>query len=167
MEAEIVSMTAKLLGGGSPDKKNVCGAITSGGTESILTAIRATRDYMQKRKKISFPRNVRSFCFSYRTSFSLHRYFSRIIAISAHAAVYKAAEYFKIQLIRVGVDKEGRMRVDEVKKKINKNTILIYTSAPSYPHGAIDPIAALSGALAYDCCLHVDACLGGFCFTFF
>lgn len=55
MEAEIVSMTAKLLGGGSPDKKNVCGAITSGGTESILTAIRVTRDYMQKRKKISFP----------------------------------------------------------------------------------------------------------------
>jgi hypothetical protein len=54
MEAEIVSMTAKLLGGGSPEK-NVCGAITSGGTESILTAIRVTRDYMQKRKKISFP----------------------------------------------------------------------------------------------------------------
>ena len=35
--------------------------------------------------------------------------------------MYKAAEYFKIQLIRVGVDKEGRMKVDEVKKKINKN----------------------------------------------
>ena len=81
--------------------------------------------------------------------------------------MYKAAEYFKIQLIRVGVDKEGRMRVDEVKKKINKNTILIYTSAPSYPHGAIDPIAALSEiALAYDCCLHVDACLGGFVLPF-
>jgi len=55
---------------------------------------------MQKRKKISFP--------------------EMIIAISAHAAVYKAAEYFKIQLIRVAVDKEGRMKVDEVKKKINK-----------------------------------------------
>lgn len=81
--------------------------------------------------------------------------------------MYKAAEYFKIQLIRVGVDKEGRMRVDEVKKKINKNTILIYTSAPSYPHGAIDPIAALTEiALAYDCCLHVDACLGGFVLPF-
>ena len=39
--------------------------------------------------------------------------------------MYKAAEYFKIQLIKVGVDKEGRMKVDEVKKKINKNTILI------------------------------------------
>ena len=39
--------------------------------------------------------------------------------------MYKAAEYFKILLIKVGVDKEGRMKVDEVKKKINKNTILI------------------------------------------
>ena len=37
-------------------------------------------------------------------------YFSRIVAISAHAAVYKAAEYFEIQLIKV-VDKEGRMKV--------------------------------------------------------
>ena len=65
--------------------------------------------------------------------------------------MYKAAEYFKIQLIKVGVDKEGRMKVDEVKKKINKNTILIYASAPSYPHGAIDPIAALSEvAITYD-----------------
>ena len=44
---------------------------------------------------------------------------------------------------------------------------MIYTSAPSYPHGAIDPIAALSEiALAYDCCLHVDACLGGFVLPF-
>ncbi len=81
--------------------------------------------------------------------------------------MYKAAEYFKMQLIKVGVDKEGRMKVDEVKKKINKNTILIYASAPSYPHGAIDPIAALSEvAITYDCCLHVDACLGGFVLPF-
>ena len=81
--------------------------------------------------------------------------------------MYKAAEYFKIQLIKVGVDREGRMKVDEVKKKINKNTILIYASAPSYPHGAIDPIAALSEvAITYDCCLHVDACLGGFVLPF-
>lgn len=105
--------------------------------------------------------------FFFHVSFNLPRYFSRIIAISAHAAVYKAAEYFKIQLIRVGVDEEGRMKVEEVKKKINKNTILIYASAPSYPHGAIDPIGTLSEiAIAYDCCLHVDACLGGFVLPF-
>ena len=55
--------------------------------------------------------------FFFYVSFNLPRYFSRIIAISAHAAVYKAAEYFKIQLIRVGVDEEGRMKVEEVKKR--------------------------------------------------
>lgn len=81
--------------------------------------------------------------------------------------MYKAAEYFNIHLIKVGVDREGRMKVNEVKNKINKNTILIYASAPSYPHGAIDPISSLSElALDYKCCLHVDACLGGFVLPF-
>jgi sphinganine-1-phosphate aldolase len=55
MEAEVVSMTAKLLGAGSWDKNSICGSITSGGTESILTAVRVSRDYMQKRRKILLP----------------------------------------------------------------------------------------------------------------
>ena len=84
MEAEIVNMTAAMLGGGVGSGLGVCGLMTSGGTESILTALRATRDYMRTTKGITRP--------------------EMIVAVSAHAAVYKAAEYFDITLRRVPVD---------------------------------------------------------------
>ena len=147
MEAEVVSMTASLLGGCSATNPDVCGLMTSGGTESILTAIRATRDYMRVTRQIRRP--------------------EMIVAVSAHAAVYKAAEYFNIQIVRVPVDKHFRMDVSATARAIGKNTILIYASAPGYPHGAVDPVEDLA-ALAKKCgvCLHVDACLGGFVLPF-
>merc|ERR1719232_1508901 len=43
MEAEVASMTASLLNGGD---ENVVGGVTSGGTESIFLAIRATVRYL-------------------------------------------------------------------------------------------------------------------------
>ena len=55
--------------------------MTSGGTESILSAVKASRDYMRATRGIRKP--------------------EMIIANSAHAAFYKAAEYFCIKLIRV------------------------------------------------------------------
>ena len=54
--------------------------MTSGGTESILTAVKASRDYMCHARGIKHPEMV--------------------IAQSAHAAFFKAAEYFKIRLIK-------------------------------------------------------------------
>ena len=89
--------------------------------------------------------------------------FYRIVSVSAHAAVYKAAEYFKINIVRVPTDEHGQMNVAAVKRALSRRTILIYASAPTYPHGVIDPIEELSDiALGQRCCLHVDACLGGF-----
>ena len=50
---------------------------------------------------------------------------------------------------------------------INKNTILLVGSAPSYPFGTIDPIEDLGElALQNKIPLHVDACLGGFLLPF-
>jgi sphinganine-1-phosphate aldolase len=43
-EAEIIAMTAVMLG----NVPGVCGAVTSGGTESILMACKAHRDYYAK-----------------------------------------------------------------------------------------------------------------------
>ena len=40
-----------------------------------------------------------------------------------------------VQILQeIGVDTSGRMKISEVLKAITKNTILIYASAPSYPH---------------------------------
>lgn len=70
-----------ILGAGGPDgNQEVCGAMTSGGTESILSAVKATRDYMRFTKGVRRPQ--------------------MIVAVSAHSAYYKAAEYFNIQLIQ-------------------------------------------------------------------
>ena len=68
---------------GGPDGSNpeVCGAMTSGGSESILTAVKASRDYMRAVRGIRKP--------------------EMIIGDSAHAAFFKAAEYFKIRLVKV------------------------------------------------------------------
>ena len=55
-EAEVVAMTADLLG--SKEKASggqVCGNMTSGGTESILLAMKTSRDYMKMKKGITRP----------------------------------------------------------------------------------------------------------------
>ncbi|KAL2253780.1 sphingosine-1-phosphate lyase isoform X1 [Sesamum indicum] len=147
-EAEVVAMTASLLG--SNEKASggqICGNMTSGGTESILLAVKTSRDYMKVKKGITSP--------------------EMIIPVSAHSAYDKAAHYFKIKLWRVPVDQDFRADVKAVKRHINRNTILIVGSAPGFPHGIIDPIEEL-GELAstYKICLHVDLCLGGFVLPF-
>lgn len=42
LEAEVIAMTATLLGGGPDGEPNVCGAMTGGGTESILSAVKVS-----------------------------------------------------------------------------------------------------------------------------
>ena len=76
MEAEVVAMVGSLLGGGPGGRPGVCGAMTSGGTESILSAIKASRDYMAAARGVRRRPNM-------------------VIAASAHAAYWKASEYFK------------------------------------------------------------------------
>lgn len=147
MEAEIVQMTAGLVGGYDTSLE-LCGSMTSGGTESILTAVKASRDYMRAHKNIRDP--------------------EMIVGPSAHAAFIKAAEYFKIKLVKAPLDSNTHcLTARAVKRYISKNTILVVASAPGYPHGVLDEVAEI-GALCqkYDILLHVDACLGGFVLPF-
>jgi glutamate/tyrosine decarboxylase-like PLP-dependent enzyme len=80
----------------------------------------------------------------------------------------KACEVLGIRLIHVPVDpKTSRFCAKAARKRMSSDTILIYASAPSFPHGTIDPIEDLSKlALEYNCGLHVDCCLGGFFLPF-
>ncbi len=137
-EAEIVRMTANMLGGGA----EVVGTVSSGGTESILLAMKTYRDW-GRAKGIRKP--------------------EMILPVTAHAAFEKACEYFKIKPVRIPMDANGQADVAAVKRAITSNTVVIVGSAPNFPHGAIDPIEALSElARARGIGFHTDACLGGF-----
>ena len=141
-EAEIVSMTAHMLGADHTDDP-VVGTVTSGGTESILLAMRTYRDWARITRGVKHPELV--------------------APTTAHAAFDKAAQSFGIKLRRVPVGTDYRVNIDAVAAAINRNTIALVGSAPSFPHGAIDPIAELAAlANSRGIGLHVDACLGGF-----
>lgn len=148
-ESEIVSMTARMLSEGVPEsvRENLCGSVTSGGSESILLAMKTYRDMAYAERGVRNP--------------------EMIAPITAHAAFDKAAQYFKIKLRKVPVDKNFRADVAEVKKAINSNTVVIVGSAPAFPHGTIDPIEEMSEiALSKKIPFHTDACLGGFILPF-
>ena len=147
-ESEIVSMTARMLGAdateaGSDTDSDICGVVSSGGTESILLAVKTYRDWARDQKKITHP---------------------EIIApVSAHAAFDKAAEYFNIKIRRIPVDADYRADVTAARRTLNRNTIALVGSAPCFPHGVVDPIEELSDlARERGIGFHTDACLGGF-----
>lgn len=55
-EAEVVAMTAALFGSKhSASGGRVCGNMTSGGTESILMAVKTTRDFMRASRGVTDP----------------------------------------------------------------------------------------------------------------
>jgi len=139
-EAEIVAMTADMLNGPRGD---ACGTLSSGGTESIMLAMKAYRDWARETKGITKP--------------------EMIVPITAHAAFDKASQYCGIKTIHIPVDSMFRADVNEARKALSWNTVVIVGSAPSFPHGAIDPIEELSElARQHNIGFHTDACLGGF-----
>ncbi len=139
MENDIISFAAKHLNGDD----NISGNFTSGGTESILLAVKTARDYMRAKRNIVEP--------------------EIIVPITAHAAFHKAAHYLGIKLRKIGVDENLKARLDELEDAINENTILIVGSAPSYAYGVIDPIESMAAiAKKHNVLFHTDACMGGF-----
>ncbi len=146
-EAEIVAMTAEMLGGrqtrGLGADKEICGTASSGGTESILLAMKAYRDWGRQVKGVRYP--------------------EMIAPNTAHAAFEKAAQYFGMRIRKIPVDKTLRADLQAAQKALNRNTVVIVGSAPSFPHGVIDPITELSElARQRGIGFHTDACLGGF-----
>jgi sphinganine-1-phosphate aldolase len=144
-ESELIAMTSHLL-----HNESGVGCTTSGGTESIMLAIKAHWIYYGKRRGISHPELV--------------------CATNVHAAVDKACEVFGIR--KVTIDCNNRttnytLCPKQVEGRITSNTIMIVASAPNYPQGTIDPIEEL-GAIAqrFRIGFHVDACLGGFVLPF-
>ncbi|HVZ36007.1 MAG TPA: aminotransferase class V-fold PLP-dependent enzyme, partial [Polyangiaceae bacterium] len=149
-EAEIVSMTARLLGANDEARSGqpaIVGTVTSGGTESILLAMKAYRDRARVELGIHEPEIV--------------------TPDTAHAAFDKAAEYFGIRRVNVPVTADLRADVQAMSAAITARTIALVASTPSYPHGVIDPVSELAAvARNRGIGLHVDACLGAFILPF-
>jgi glutamate/tyrosine decarboxylase-like PLP-dependent enzyme len=135
MENALVGAAAKLLGGGPA----TVGTATSGGTESLILAVKAARD---ARSDLATPRLV--------------------VPSTAHAAFAKAAHYLRVALDVVPVGPDLRADPAATAAAIGPDTVLVAASAPSYAHGVVDPVPAIAAAAAergVRC--HVDACFGG------
>lgn len=144
-ENEVVGMCIDHLGGDA----ECVGNFTSGGTESILLAVKAARDAFNAvhpgvQAQIVLPR-------------------------TAHAAFFKAAHYFGIEPVIVEVDGDTYQAIPAaMEAAITERTCLLVGSASEYAHGVIDPIPEL-GQIALKHCvrLHVDGCIGAFVLPFF
>lgn len=143
LETEIIATTAGLLNA-TPD---VCGVVTSGGTESCLLAVKTYRDLARSQRRVRRP--------------------EMILPVTAHVAWFKASEYFEVAVRLLPLDENFRAEVSRLEQLVNRNTVMILGSAPEYPHGLIDPIERMGEVAArHGVPLHVDACVGGFVLPF-
>ena len=143
IQSDVVGACAQLFHGGPA----VAGFMTSGGTESILMAVKAARERARAERNVTEPEMV--------------------LADSAHAAFHKAAHYFGVHVHKVPVRADFRCDVDAMAAQVNGNTALVVGSAPQYPQGVIDPIPELAAlAATVGASMHVDACMGGFVLPF-
>ena len=143
IQSEVVGWTAGLLNG--PDTAS--GFLTSGGTESILCAVKAARERARIERGITEP--------------------EIIVSASAHAAFHKGAHLFGLKLHKAPVQDDWTADVDAMADHLSENTVLVVGSAPQYPQGVIDDIpriAALAAEVDANC--HVDGCMGGFVLPF-
>lgn len=145
LETDVVRAVIDLLRGDS----NAVGHLTSGGTESIMLAVKTARDMARVTKPhIKEPEMV--------------------LPKTAHAAFHKAAHYLSIKPVLVDIDPQTfKVRAQDMQKAITENTILMVASAPSYSQGVIDPIAEIGSiAQTHNVLFHVDACVGGLHLSF-
>ncbi|MBL8785014.1 MAG: aspartate aminotransferase family protein [Deltaproteobacteria bacterium] len=142
MEREVIEMTASMLN--APPE--AVGTMTSGGTESLLLAVKTYRD--RARSKRLLPRLGRP---------------NMVVPETIHVAFDKAGHLFGVEKRVARTDAFGAVDVDHMARLVDRNTIMLAGSAPQYVHGTVDPIPAIGElALRTGLPLHVDACFGGF-----
>ena len=143
IQNDVVAIVADWLQGGA----DAAGFLTTGGTESLLMAVKAARERGRRERNIALP-NV-------------------VLPTSAHAAFEKGCYYFGLESRRVPVRDDWRADADAMADAIDDNTVLVVASAPQYPQGVIDPVADVAALAAErDINCHVDACMGGVTLTY-
>lgn len=158
LERDVVAMTSSILSGSTPppssdadaaadsasESSRVRGQVTSGGSESILLAVLAAREY-------SF-RTGKCVCFGDEA-----RRPEIVLAASAHAAFFKAAHYFgmRVKVVKPSSSSSSssgaasaaagaRLTASDVRRHLTRNTVLVVASAPSFPHGIVDDVEGIA-----------------------
>ena len=141
MEEEVVGMALDLFHG----PLGAAGFMTSGGTESIVIAVKAARDWGRAQRRDRAHRG------------------NLVLPVSAHPAFDKAAGLMDLEVRRLPVAPDFRADPAALAQALDTDTIMLVGSAPCFPYGVVDPIPALSElALSRGAWLHVDACVGGY-----
>jgi len=145
VETDVVRAIINVLHGDS----NAVGHLTTGGTESIILAVKTARDMARATQPhVKEPEMV--------------------LPKTAHAAFHKAAHYLSVKPVVVDIDPQTfKVRAENMEKAITENTILLVASSPSYSQGVIDPIAEIGEiAQSHNLLFHVDGCVGGLHLSF-
>ena len=140
MERTVVGFGLNLLN--APEDGD--GTMTSGGSESILLAVKTARDHAALSGRGMVDAEI-------------------IAPMSAHPAFDKAAHLMRLKLVRVPLGDDLLPDLAAMKAAITPRTFMMVGSAPCFPFGLIEPIEALGAlAQAHGLWLHVDSCVGGY-----
>ena len=140
MEQEVVGMGLDLFHA----PVGAAGNMTSGGTESIVMAVKACRDWARaERGERWFRGNL-------------------VLPASAHPAFDKAAALMDLEVRRVPLGPGYVADPAAMAGVMDEATMMIVGSVPCFSFGTIDPLFALSDiAVKHRVWLHADACVGG------
>ena len=135
-EGEIIAMTSDLLHGTG------VGVVTSGGSESLITALYSYREQAREARGVTRP-NV-------------------VMPVTAHVALDKGAHWMGIEMRHAPLTDGYVADVAAMAGLIDDQTIALVGSAANYAHGLIDPIEEIAAlATSHGIGMHVDGCLGG------
>ena len=135
-ESEIIAMTLDMLHGEAARERGLepCGVIGSGGSESIISAIYAHREWARAEKGIDAPQ--------------------MILPETAHVAFDKGAHYFGVEVVRAPVDaKSTLVDVDFVRRHIGPGEQQI-----AGPFGSQQ--AGVNALRRYAACIYRDCSVG-------
>jgi sphinganine-1-phosphate aldolase len=140
MEREILEMGLSLFHAPA----EAVGTMTTGGTESLLLAIKTCRDWTRFHRPGVTKPNI-------------------VAPMSVHPAFDKAAHLMNLEVRRTPLKADCSANPAAMAAAIDDQTMMLVGSAPCFPHGIVDPISELSVlGVEQNLWLHVDACVGGY-----
>jgi len=123
--------------------RDCVGAVVSGGTEANLLALWTAKNRAGKSRR------------------------EVVLPATAHFSFDKAASLMDIDLVKIPVDRENRVCIDQYRQAVCPRTMALVGIAGTTGLGAVDPLSSISElAMKHELYLHIDAAFGGFVLPF-